>query len=145
MLGSGVVHDIPKHVLITSAGMTKGGTIRTTHFALICRSNVPIKMGGRVFRFSNAHYKNLRKDGKLGKSARGQRTTTALVRWTSSLISGGECDSIIDFSADLCSPFCVELSDPKQIPHSAVATLNSRIANGLGNAQWTIAVTNIRR
>ena len=39
--------------------------------------------------------------GKLGKSARGQRTTTALVRSTSSPISGAECDTLIDFSADL--------------------------------------------
>ena len=144
-LGSGVLHDIPKHVLITSAAVTKGGTLRRTHFALICNSNVPIKMGGRVFRFSNCHYKNLNKDGKLGKSARGQRTTTALVRWTNSPISGAECDSIIDFSASLCAPYCVELSDPKQIPHSAVATLNQQIANGLRIGQWILAVTNIRR
>jgi len=96
-LGSSVLRDIPKHVLITSAAMTKSDTIRSTHFALVCNSNVPIEMGGRAYRFSNLHYKNLTKDGKLGKSARGQRTTTALVRWTSSPISGAECDSIIDF------------------------------------------------
>jgi hypothetical protein len=145
MLGSGVLHDIPKHVLITSAALTKSGTIRTTHFALICHSSVPIKMGGHVFRFSNPHYKNLSKDGKLGKSARGQRTTTALVRWTSSPISGAECDSIIDFSADLCAPYCVELSDPRKIPPSAVATLNQQIAHGLHPPQWLHAVATIRR
>jgi hypothetical protein len=144
-LGSGVLHDIPKHVLITSAAVTKSSTIRRTHFALICNSNVPIKMGGRAFRFSNSHYKNLSKDGKLGNSGRGQRTTTALVRWKRSPISGAECDSIIDFSADLCAPYCVELSDPKQIPHFAVATLNQQIAKGLRVREWTIAVTNIRR
>ena len=80
-LGSGVLRDIPKHVLITSAAVTKRGTIRSTHFALVCNSNVPIKIGGRAYRFSNSHYKNLSKGGKLGKSARGQRTTTALVKW----------------------------------------------------------------
>jgi hypothetical protein len=57
MLGSDVLHEIPKHVLITSAALTKSGTIRTTHFALICNSSGPIKMGEHVFRFSNAHYK----------------------------------------------------------------------------------------
>jgi hypothetical protein len=144
-LGSSILRDMPKHVLITSAAMTKSDTIRSTHFALVCNSNVPIEMGGRAYRFSNLHYKNLSKDGKLGKSARGQRTTTALVRWTSSPISGAECDSIIDFSADLRAPYCVELSDPKQIPRSAVATLNQQVANGLRVRQWTIAVTNIRR
>jgi len=145
VLGSSILHDIPKHVLITSAAVTKGGTIRTTHFALVCSSNVPIEIGGRVFRFSNPHYKNLSKDGKLGKSARGQRTTTALVRSTSSPISGAECDSIIDFFADLCPPYCVELSDPKQISLSAVATLNLQIAHGLRPPQWLLAVATIRR
>ncbi len=144
-LSGDVFDDIPKHVLITSAAVTKSGAIRTTHFALICNASVPIKMGGRVFRFSNRHYKNLGKDGTLGKTARGQRTTTALVRWTNSPISGAECDSLIDFSADLCAPYCVELSDPKRIPASAVAALNQRIAHGLRPPQWVLAVAAIRR
>jgi len=145
MRGSGVLHDIPQHVLITSAAVTKSGTIRTTHFALVCNSSVPIRMGQHVFRFCNARYKNLSKGGKLGKSARGQQTTAALVKWTSSTISGAECDSLIDFSAQICAPYCVELSEPKQIPSSAVATLNQQIAKGLGIGQWTLAVTRIRR
>ena len=69
MLGSDIFHDIPKDVLITSAAVTKSGTIRTRHFALVCNPSVPLKIGGRAFRFSNPHYKNLSKDGKLGKSA----------------------------------------------------------------------------
>ena len=44
-LGSSVLRDIPKHVLITSAAVTKNGTIRRTHFALVCNSRTPIKMG----------------------------------------------------------------------------------------------------
>jgi len=90
MLGGDILQDIPKHVLITAAATTKRGTARTKHFALVCNSNVPLKIGGLAFRFSNPHYKILSKDGKLGKSARGQRTTKALVRWTSSPISGAE-------------------------------------------------------
>ena len=39
MLGGDILHDIPKHVLITSAAVTKSGTVRTTHFALICNSS----------------------------------------------------------------------------------------------------------
>jgi hypothetical protein len=135
----------PKEVLITSAAVTKSGTIRTRHFALVCNSSVPLKIGGRAFRFSNPHYKNLSKDGKLGKSARGQRTTTALVRWTSSPISGAACDSLIDFSADLCTPYCVELFDAMRISPSAVAKLNQQIALGLQPTQWLHAVATIRR
>ena len=145
MLGGDILQDIPKHVLITSAAVTKGGTTRTKHFALVCNSSVPLKIGGRAFRFSNAHYKNLSKDGKLGKSARGQRTTAALVRWTNSPISGAECDSLIDFSADLCTPYCVELFDPMRISPSAVAKLNQQIADGLHPTQWLHAVATIRR
>ena len=114
-------------------------------FALICSSSVPIKIGGRAFKFSNPHYKNLSKDGKLGKSVRGQRTTSALVRWTSSPISGAECDSLIDFSADFCAPYCVELFDAMRISPSAVAKLNQQIAKELGIGQWTRAVATIRR
>ena len=145
ILGGDILHDIPKHVLITSAAVTKSGKIRTRHFALVCNSSVAIKMGGRAFKFSNRHYKNLSKNGKLGKSARGQRTTTALVRWTSSPISGAECDTLIDFSAEFCAPYCAELSDPKQIPPSAIATLNWQIAHGLHPTQWLHAVATIRR
>jgi hypothetical protein len=32
MLGGDILHDIPKHMLITSAAVTKGGAIRTRHF-----------------------------------------------------------------------------------------------------------------
>ena len=145
MLGGDILQDIPKHVLITSAAVTKGGTTRTKHFALVCSSRVPLKIGGRAFRFSNPHYKNLSKDGKLGKSVRGQRTTSALVRWTSSPISGAECDSLIDFSAALCTPYCVELFDPMRISPSAVAKLNQQIAHGLHPKQWLHAVATIRR
>jgi hypothetical protein len=35
MLGGDILQDISKHVLITSAAVTKGGTIRTKHFALV--------------------------------------------------------------------------------------------------------------
>ncbi len=145
MLGGDILQDIPKHVLITSAAVTKGGTTRTKHFALVCNSSVPLKIGGRAFRFSNAHYKNLSKDGKLGKSARGQRTTAALVRWTNSPISGAECDSLIDFCADFCSPYCVELCDPVRISLTVVAKLNQQVASGLGIRQWRLAVATIRQ
>jgi hypothetical protein len=144
MLGNDVLHDIPKHVLITSAAVTKSGIVRTTHFALICNSSIPIIMGGHVFRFANRHYKKVSKDGTLGKPARGQRTTTALVRWTTSPISGAECDSLIDFSAQLCAPYCVELSDPKRISLSTVAALNRQIAEGLHLRQWLLAVATIK-
>ena len=145
MLGGDILQDMPKHVLITTAAMTNGGTVRTKHFALVCKSSVPLKIGGRAFRFSNAHYKNLSKDGKVGKSARGKRSIAALVRWTNSPISGAECDSLADFSADLCTPFCVELFDPKLISFSALAKLNQQIENGLGIRQWTLAVAAIRQ
>jgi hypothetical protein len=145
MLGGDILQDVPKHVLITSAAVTKRGIARTKHFALVCNSSVPLKMGGRAFRFSYRHYKTLSKDGKFGKSARGKRTTTALVRWTSSPISGAECESLIDFFADLHTPYCVELFDSKLISFSALAKLNQQIANGLGIRQWTLAVAAIRQ
>ena len=145
MLGGGLIQDIPKHVLITSAAVTKGGTTRTKHFALVCNSSVPLKIGGRAFRFSYRHYKTFSKDGKLGKSARGKRTTAALVRWTNSPITGAECDSLIDFSADLCTPYCVELLDPTRISPADVAKLNQQIARGLHPTQWLHAVATIRQ
>ena len=145
MPGGGTLQDLPKHVLITSDALARSGTVRKTHFALICNSSVPIKMGGHVFRFANRHYKNISKDGTLGKTARGQRATATLVRWTSSPISGAECDSLIDFTADLCTPYCVALFDPTQILPSAVAKLNLQIAHGLHPTQWLHAVATIRR
>jgi hypothetical protein len=90
-------------------------------------------------------YKNLSKDGELGKSARGQRTTAALVRWTNSPISGAECDSVIDFYADLCIPYCVELFDPVRISPVVVGNLNQQIASGFGIRQWRLVVATIRQ
>ena len=55
------------------------------------------------------------------------------------------CGCLMDFSADICPPHCVELSDPKQIQPSAIGTLNRQIANGLGIGQWTLAVATIRQ
>jgi hypothetical protein len=131
MLGGDILHDIPKHVLITSAAVTQSGAVRATHFALICNASIPITVAGNVFRFANHHYENVSKDGTLGKIGRGQRTTTALVKWTTSPISGAECDSLIDFSAQFCAPYCVELSDPKRISSSTMAALNRQIAEGV--------------
>ena len=42
-------------------------------------------------------------------------------------ISGAECDSFIDFYADLCTPYCVELFDPARISSSEVSKLNHQI------------------
>jgi hypothetical protein len=145
MVGGDILQDIPKHVLITSAAVTKCGTTPTKHFALVCNSSVALTIGGRAFRFSNSHYKTLSKGGKLGKSARSQRTTAALVKLTNSPISGAECDSLIDFSADLCMPYCVELFDPVLILPSVVAKLKQQIASGLGIRQWRLAVATIRQ
>ena len=71
VLGSSVSHDIPEHVLITSAALAKNGSLATTHFALVCKSRVPIKMGEPDFRFSNAHYKNLETGENLGNLREG--------------------------------------------------------------------------
>ena len=72
MLGGDIIQDIPKHVLITSPAMTKRGTIRTKHFALVCNSSVPLKIGGRAFRFSYRHYKNLQQRRKTWKICKRQ-------------------------------------------------------------------------
>ena len=45
MLGGDLIQDIPKHVLITSAAVTKGGTTRAKHFALVCNSSFSIEDG----------------------------------------------------------------------------------------------------
>ena len=72
MLGGDILQDIPKHVLITSAAVTKGGTTRTKHFALVCNSSVPLKIGGRAFRFSNPHYKTLQQRRQAWKVCKRQ-------------------------------------------------------------------------
>ena len=46
ILGNDLLHDIPKHVLITSAAVTKSGVVRTTHFALICNSSIQSRWAG---------------------------------------------------------------------------------------------------
>lgn len=144
-LGSTLLHDVPPHVLISSAAMTKGGDSRTIHFALVCKSPNQLKIGGNICRLANHHYKNLSKGGSLGRASRGQRTTTALVKWTSGAISEAECDCLVDFSAQLCAPHCVELHNPKKVPIFWIVNLNQQIAQGLLPSQWVPAVGTIRR
>jgi hypothetical protein len=142
-LGGSLEHHIPPHVLLTSAALTKGGKTRSFHYALVCHSTVPLQVGGQVFRFANSRYRNLLKDGSLGQSSRGQRTTTALVKASTAPIRDVECDSTIDFSARLLA--CVELCDSKSIALSDIASLMHRIANGEDVEQWQSAVSLIRR
>ena len=142
-LGGSLEHDIPPHVLLTSAAFTKGGAMRSLHYALVCHSTVPLNFGGRAFRFANTRYRNLLKDGSLGQSSRGQRTTTALVKSGYSLALDAECDTTVDFSAKLLA--CVELRDSKPIQSSAIASISHQIGNGLGIQQSQTAVSLIRR
>jgi hypothetical protein len=141
--GSALQHDIPPHVLLTSAAFTNRGAMRSAHYALVCHSIVPLQVGGQVFRFANSRYRNLLKDGSLGQSSRGQRTTTALVKSGYSLALDAECDTTVDFSAKLLA--CVELHDSKPIQSSAIASLSHQIGIGMEIQQWQAAVSLIRR
>jgi hypothetical protein len=58
---------------------------------------------------------------------------------------GSECDSLIDFSADFCAPYCVELFDPMRISPSSVAKLNQQIAHGLHPTQWLHTIATIKQ
>ena len=70
MLGGDILHDIPKHVLITSAAVTKGGTIRTRNFALVCNSSGSIEDRRaclQIFQPSLQKARQRRKTWKVGK------------------------------------------------------------------------------
>ena len=65
------IDDVPEHVLMTSS------IDYSTYFALVCKSTDPIGPE-RIGKFSNRHYKNLKKNAsryELGSCDRGQRTT----------------------------------------------------------------------
>ena len=141
-LGSHQNICIPKNVLVTSSVLTKNGKVKSNHFALVCNSGVSIR-AANIGRFSNCHYKNLKKSGKaydLGSCQRGQRTTSPLVKWTSHAITQDDCDCAIQFSAYFAVPSCVELQDGKRVPYAQIFALND-INNVAG---WLSAVAAIR-
>jgi hypothetical protein len=133
---------IPTNVLVMSSVSTKDGRVKSNHFALVCNSGDSIH-AANIGRFSNCHYKNLKKSRKayeLGSCQRGQRTTSPLVKWTSHPIAQNDCDCAIQFSAHFAEPYCVELQDGKRVPYAQILALNA--INNV--AQWQSAVAAIR-
>jgi hypothetical protein len=136
------VVNVPEHVLMTSR------TDYSTYFALVCKSTVPIRPG-KIGKFANSHYKNLKRNAvgyELGSSNRGQLTTAPLVKWTDRPIKAAECDATIEFAAQLCAPYCVELLDWKRVPTSTIRSLNQNIKTGLPQSgRWPLKVAEIRK
>jgi hypothetical protein len=143
--GNNKVFDVPEHVLMTSR------LEYSTYFALVCKSNDPMRPA-KVGKFANCHYKNLIKSKRnaagyeLGSGKRGQLTTAPLVKWTDRPIRAAECDATIEFAAQLCAPYCVELLDRKRVPTSTIRSLNQNIRTGLPTIdQWLLELAEIRK
>jgi hypothetical protein len=140
-LRSNKLIDVPEHVLMTSADYSD-------YFALVCKSTDPIR-AAKIGKFANHHYKNLRRKGagfELGSSKRGQLTTASLVKCTDRPITAADCDATIEFAAQLCTPYCVQLLDWKRVPISTIRSLNQNIRAGLLTIdQWPLLLAEIRK
>ena len=95
ILGGDILHDIPKHVLITSAAVTKSGKIRTRHFALVCNSSVAIKMGGRAFRILQSSLQESQRKRKTWKVCKRAKNYHGI----------SQVDELADFGSGVRHPY----------------------------------------
>ena len=89
MLGGDILQDIPKHVLITSAAVTKGGTTRTKHFALSLQLKCPIEDRRARFQILLPSLQNLQQRRQAWKVCKRQTNYRSI----------GQVDELSDFGS----------------------------------------------
>ena len=89
MLGGDILQDIPKHVLITSAAVTKGGTTRTKHFALSLQLKCSIEDGRARLQILHSSLQNSQQ----------RRQTWKVCKRQTNYRSIGQVDELSDFGS----------------------------------------------
>jgi hypothetical protein len=100
---TGRIHDIPAHAKVIS----RGTAAKDRHYALVCRSDVPLALARGGARFDPAQCRTL--SGK----APGASQVTALLRGKPDTHRGGPYE--ICFRAVLVEPWAVKLVRPERV------------------------------
>jgi limonene-1,2-epoxide hydrolase len=123
----GVVRSVPRNVLVTS----RAGS-RDCHYALVCRSEVPLEIAD-LGPFDPAAYRNYGGGRPVGASQ-----VTALLERCQSIEAG---EYRIAMSARLVGGMWVKLIDPVEVTGTALAGLDDDVAD---EESWLELVTRVR-
>ena len=129
----GTTEPLPPHVLVTSRGNI-GPATKTHHYALLCRSAVPLT-SGPVGAVSPARMRNLASGHPLGASQ-----VTALVSHDDAQQGGREYP--ISFAADLLE--FIRLDAPLQVPLALARDLD-QVASSATVEDWLSFVGKVLR
>ena len=132
--GTGVVRPLPKHALVTSRGDSSNGE-KKYHFALICRSNTPLKLEyGTEF---NHHY--FRNASGTGAPV-GASQVTVLLKPTGKPSKDAEYE--VNLRATLSNRYWVRLTDPLELSEEKLMSLQK--CQNLSVDEWCNFVSYLR-
>lgn len=106
---------IPTGLQVVSRAATDAGTHKRSHYALVCRSEMPLKADGQCGDLGFDELVNLLSHSKLGHS----QVTSVVQRKLSSSTVGTRYP--IGFVAELVFPYFIRLVDPVLAPDAKVA------------------------
>jgi len=130
----GAERELPAQALITSRGETDAGD-KKRHYALMCRSLAPLKLGKGV-RFDPAAFRNVGGNGgPIGASQ-----VTALIQRVQ---PDGVGDYEANISAELTGSYWVRLTDPVMLDVSSVECVE-HVVEGASPREWIRLVADLR-
>jgi hypothetical protein len=120
---------IPPHVLLLSRGNLSVGSIKSSHYALVCSSNLPLIRGSSLC-VDITHLKNHGGNkGRLGYSQ-----VTAIVSHTKSEMVGNSYK--VAFRARLVEPYFVKLAEPQLLSKSEHQRIEMNLNANLTPNEW---------
>ncbi|MBF8657670.1 hypothetical protein [Pseudomonas putida] len=136
--GRGNVVPLPKHVLITSRADLPSGRRKSSHYALVCRSDQRLG-GGTEIEVTAAHLRNFSSDKPLGASQ-----VTAVVKNANFALSGNAARKYaVSFTANMEAPYAVQLSDPSLLTPQDLERISEVSARG-DLKDWSALVSRLR-
>lgn len=129
--------EIPDHVIVTSKQ-----TDRSWHCALVCRSCGAIEDSGKGFEGINENeFPNILKSGKMGEV--GGHTTRVVRRMPVPGVGNSKLHQVVAF-LDLVDPYCVILTDSRELTNKEFDRLKSVSRPGTKMKEWQQVVAEIR-
>lgn len=136
--GRGNIVPLPKHVLITSRADLPSGRRKSSHYALVCRSEERLG-GGTELEVTAAHLRNFSSEKPLGASQ-----VTAVVRNANYALSGNAARKYaVSFTATMEAPYAVQLSEPSLLTVHDLQRI-SEISSSGGVKDWSALVSSLR-
>lgn len=131
---NGAERELPPQALITSRGETDAGD-KKRHYALMCRSQAPLKLGKGV-RFDPAAFRNVGGNG----GPVGASQVTALIQRVQ---PDGVGDYEANISAELTGSYWVRLTDPVMLDASSVESVEHAVEDA-SPREWLRLVADLR-